>query len=173
MKNLSNVEQKCISINTLYEFAQKTVDVEINHLSQFIGKDVFKNDGRLKERYKGERVSFKGQLLNGVFYNVDSWIELSYSKVWLHVKSCVSGGTYDNNTAFCIYDKLMTQLFSYEDNKLIPVEVDRNYMGVRYNVEDLQKIANEIEIAAKEYKSKYDKMPYQFKDVFWIERLSR
>ena len=58
------------------------------------------------------------------------------------------------------------------DGKLVATEIDREYLNTRYNVEELAAIANTIKEAAEAYEAAADKMPYLFKGVFNVKRLT-
>lgn len=76
MKKKSQKEIKVLAINTLYEHAQKMYEYEMQHFSQFIGKDIFKVDGSVKAKfahYKIEQIS--GQLADGTHYHTHYWFE--------------------------------------------------------------------------------------------------
>lgn len=175
IKPKTNVEVKVLAINTLYEYAKLIIEHEKKHFNQFIGKDIFKVDGSLKAKYEHEKLTFKGQMNDGTWFNVHSWYQKYSSSFDLKIKVCVNGGSYDvkPTTAFCQYEEISTTLYELDNNCLIASNRDYSYLDKVYNVDELTAISLEIEKAAKEYEKVKDKMPYIFNDVFYIKRLTR
>lgn len=171
----SNQEVKTLAINNLYKYAKQFFQYERAHFLQFLGQSIFKVDGSVKAKYDHEKQSYKGQLEDGTWVNAHYWFTSNYGYFDMIVKICVNGGTYDvkPSTAFCQYDELSLTMFKIEDGKLIDSHSDISYLDTVYNLPDLQKAANEIEEAKKHYQKTVEKMPYIFRDVFWIERLTR
>lgn len=170
----STQEVKVLAINTLYEYAQQFYEYEKLHFGQFIGKDIFKIDGSIKAKYEHEKLSFSGKLNDGTNVNAHYWFTSRHGYFDIHVKICVNGGSYDvsPSTAFCQYEETTLTLFKIEENKLIETPANIDYLKNRYDVETLAKIATNIKEAAKVYEAAEDKMPYLFKGVFDVERLT-
>lgn len=86
----------------------------------------------------------------------------------------MNGGTYDvqPTTAFCQYEEMTLTLFKLEDNKLIETDTDTSHLKTRYNLAELVLIAAEIDKAKAIYEAAENKMPYRFKDVFYIGRIT-
>ena len=172
----SAIEIKVISINTLYKYSKEIIEYEKKHFNQFLGKNIVKVDGSIKQKYQHEKLTFKGKLNDGTYYDVHYWFDIRSGWFDINIKICVNGGSYDTkpSTAFCQYDSLMTSLYKLDsESNLLPYENDLSYLDNVYNVADLSNIANDIKEAAIKYNKETDKMPYIFKDVFFIERLSR
>jgi hypothetical protein len=171
----TSAEIKVLAVNTLYEWAEVFYKAEKEHFSKFIGIDIFKVDGSIKQKYDHEKQSFKGQLPDGTWVNAHYWFTNRYNSFDIHIKVCVNGGSYDvkPTTAFCQYEEMTLTLFNTKDGKLEPSNEDISHLSTRFNVEDLKAIAANIEKAAKAYEAAADKMPYRFKEVFHIERLAR
>lgn len=170
----SNVEVKVIAINTLYKYAKDIIAYEKKHFDQFIGKGVFKVDGSIKQKFDHEKLTFKGNLNDGTYYDVHYWFDVRSSYFDVNIKVCVNGGSYDviPATAFCQYDTLNTTLYQLDkEGGLIQCERDYTYLDKVYNVTELSEIANEIKDAAKKYEQAASKMPYIFESVFYIQRL--
>lgn len=171
----SNKEVKVIAINVLHEYAKQFYEYEKKHFSQFLGVDIFKVNGSLKAKYEHDKIDFSGQLKDGTFVNANYWFTYSYNSFDIHVKICVNGGTYDVRpaTAFCQYEEMTLTLFKTDsDNKLIETDNDISHLSTRYNLADLVKIETEINEAKKNYEAAENKMPYRFRDVFYIGRIT-
>ncbi len=171
----TNEEIKVLAVNTLYEWAKKFFDYEYSHFKQFIGQDIFKADGTIKKKFDHEKISFEGKLPDGTYLNAHYWFESSRGYFDICVKICINGGSYDVRpaTAFCQYEQQTLTLFKLDNYHLVETATDTDFLNSRYDVESLQKTAAEIKEAAKMYEAAAAKMPYRFKDVFWIERLTR
>lgn len=170
----SQIEIKVLSINTLYKYAAIIVKYEREHFSRFIGQNIFKVDGSIKQKYDHEKLTFDGFMEDGTHYNVHYWFNSRYS-FDVKIRVCVNGGSYDvkPSTAFCQYDELNSTLFNLENNVLVATERDYSYLETVYNVEELTKTAKEIKLAGEAYRAASDKLPHQFADAFYIERLTR
>lgn len=171
----TQAEIKVLAINTLYEYAQKYVNHEKTRLDAFIGLDIFKVDGSFKQKYDSPKLSDTLTLPDGTFVNAHYWFKHYSNDFGIYVKICVNGGSYDvqPNTAFCQYEEQYFSLFNKVDGKLVATEIDREYLNTRYDVAQLTAIATTIKEAAKVYEAEADKMPYLFRDTFYLSRLTR
>ena len=171
----TQAEIKVLAINTLYEYAQKYVNHEKTRLDAFIGLDIFKVDGSFKQKYDSLKLSDTLTLPDGTFVNAHYWFKHYSNDFGIYVKICVNGGSYDvqPNTAFCQYEEQYFSLFNKVDGKLVATEIDREYLNTRYDVAQLTAIATTIKEAAKVYEAEADKMPYLFRDTFYLSRLTR
>jgi len=171
----SNKEVKVLAINTLYQYAKQFFEYEKQHFSQFIGKDIFKVDGSIKAKFEHDKLSFTGTLEDGTNVNAHYWFTSKYNCFDIHIKICVNGGSYDvkPSTAFCQYEETTLTMFKIVENNLIETPANIDFLNTRYDVETLVKIAADIKEAAKIYEAAENKMPYLFKGVFDIERLTR
>ena len=171
----TQAEIKVLAINTLYEYAKKYVNHEKTRLDAFIGLDIFKVDGSFKQKYDSPKLSDTLTLPDGTFVNAHYWFKHYSTDFGICVKICVNGGSYDvqPNTAFCQYEEQYFSLFNKVDGKLTATEIDREYLNTRYDVAQLTAIATTIEEAAKVYEAEADKMPYLFRDTFYLSRLTR
>jgi len=170
----TQAEIKVMAINTLYEYAEKYILHEMDRISAFIGLDIFKVDGSFKAKYDAPKLSDKLQLPDGTFVNAHYWFNQYTNGFDINVKICINGGSYDVKpvTAFCQYEQQSFTIFNKNEGRLIDTKKDFSYLKKRYNVNELQTIANDIKDAAKVYESEYDKMPYIFSDTFGVKRLS-
>ena len=171
----TQAEIKVLAINTLYEYAQKYVNHEKTRLDAFIGLDIFKVDGSFKQKYDSPKLSDTLTLPDGTHVNAHYWFKHYSTDFGIYVKICVNGGSYDvqPNTAFCQYEEQYFSLFNKVDGKLVATEIDREYLNTRYDVAQLTAIATTIKEAAKVYEAEADKMPYLFRDTFYLSRLTR
>jgi hypothetical protein len=167
-------EIKVLAINTLYECAAKFYQYEKEHFNKFIGQAIFKVDGSVKAKFEHDKMTFKGQLPDGTFVNAHYWFTSRYS-FDMTVKICINGGSYDvkPNTAFCQYEETTIELFKIDkDGKIQEASNNPDYLNTRYHLSDLKKISEEIKEAAKVYELTENKMPYIFRETFYIQRLT-
>mgnify|MGYP006921369615 CR=1 FL=1 len=171
----SNQEVKVLAINTLYEWAEKFFNYEKEHFTQFLGVDIFKVDGTIKKKYEHEKISFRGKLSDGTNVDAHYWFSHSYGTFTIRVKICVNGGSYDvrPTTAFCQYEEISLTLFTTNNGVLLPTEPDTAFLKTRFDVAELSAIAGNIKKAAEAYETAVNAMPYRFREVFYIERLTR
>lgn len=171
----TQAEIKVLAINTLYEYAQKYVNHEKTRLDAFIGLDIFKVDGSFKQKYDSPKLSDTLTLSDGTHVTAHYWFKHYSTDFGICVKICINGGSYDvkPTTAFCQYEEQYFSLFNKVDGKLTATEIDREYLNTRYDVAQLTAIATNIKEAAKVYEAEADKMPYLFRDTFYLSRLTR
>ncbi len=167
------VEQKVLAVNLMHKYAKEFIEYELKHFNQFIGVNIFKVNGDIKQKYEHEKLSFKGRLNDGTWCDVHYWFTSQYS-FDIHVKLCINGGSYDvrPSTAFCHYEEQSYELFKIDKGILAKSERTNKNLDIQYDVTELQVIANQIKIAQKVYESEYEKMPYQFREVFNVKRIS-
>lgn len=165
-------EVKALAINTLYEYAEKYINHEKQRLSAFIGLDVFKVDGSFKQKYDSAKLSDSLKLSDGTFVSADYWFKHYSSTFDICVKICVHGGNYEDKTYFCEYQEQSFTLFNKVDSKLVATDIDREWLKNRFDAAKLQAIADKIKEAAKVYDAELEKMPYQFRNTFWLQRLT-
>lgn len=167
-------EVKVLAVNTLYEWAAKFYQYEKDHFSRFIGQPIFKVNGGIKAKFEHEKMAYKGQLPDGTFVDAHYWFTSRYS-FDMTVKICINGGSYDvkPTTAFCQYEETIIELFKIDsDGKIQESKNEPGYLNTRYDLSELKQIAEDIKAAAKIYEAAENNMPYIFKDVFYIQRLT-
>lgn len=171
----SNEEVKVLAINCLEEWSEKFHNYEREYFAKLVGIDPFKNDGTLKKKYEHQKQDFTGQLADGTYLNAHYWYEHSYNELRMRVKICVNGGSYDvrPSTAFCQYEEKSLTLYKTENGVLINTDTEAEHLATKYDLSELQGIAAEIKEAAAVYEAVAAKMPYRFREVFHIKRLTR
>lgn len=170
----TKLEIKVDAINCLNEYTEKYIAHEKNYFTQFLGKDIFKIDGSIKQKFAHEKLSDKGNLPDGSYYDAHYWFTANYGRFDIHVKICISGGSYDVKpiTAYCEYQESSATLFEIKDCLLINTEYKADF-SARYNAEEISTKAKAVKEAAEKYQAIHTSFPYQFKDVCNIERLTR
>jgi len=168
----SNLEVKILAINTLNEYAKKCFEYEKEHFSQFIGKNIFKVDGSIKQKFEHEKLYFKGNLPDGTFFDVHYWFTSSYS-FDICIKICVNGGSWDvhPHTAFCQYETDKLELFALTKEKELKESTREGSNFTQYNIDDIIKGAKIIEEAKQNYEKALEHVPYIFRDVLYIKRI--
>lgn len=171
----TSLEVKVLAINTLNEYAGKIYQYEMEHFSKFIGQSIFKVDGSIKQKYDHEKLYFKGQMPDGTYYNLDYYFRSNRS-FDIHITVCVNGGSYDvrPSTAFCWYERTIFELFPIIDGQIQTSErASKIDFSKRYKVEELLELQDKAHEAAKVYEKTVDAVPYIFRDVLNIQRLTR
>ncbi len=172
---LSQIDIKVMAINLLYQASKIILDYEQKHFSQFIGQNIFKVDGSVKAKFQHEKIEVKIPI-EGVYTSVSYWFEKRGSYSFdINVKICVNGGSYDvqPSTAFCQYQNESLTLFKLENECLTPTNIDREYLNEVFDSATLIEQANKIKALAEVYREEANKLNYMFKDVLFIERLTR
>lgn len=168
----TSAEIKAMAINTLYEYAEKYFNYERERLLPFVGLDIFKVDGSFKQKYDSPKLSDRLTLQDGTFVDAHYWFNHYSTTFDIHVKICIHGGNYEDKTYFCEYQEQSLTLFDKVDNKLIDTPKDISWLKNRFDASKMQAIADKIKEAAKVYEAELEKMPYQFRNTFWLQRLT-
>jgi len=180
MKNLIN---NVNAINLLHKEANKIIHLYIDHFNKFEGQKICNVGGEIGKKFAIRLPGIDGNF-EGAKYNIHSWIETTNHSLIIRVKICLNGGSYDiqPSTAFCIYREINFYAFeishSWDNTELNGVlKINPNYLfkpfKTNFKAIELQKIATKVKKAAENYNKIADSMPYQFKDLFYIERLTR
>jgi len=178
MKKLTIRQTKVIALNFLREAGKELFKYEQDHFKQFIGKDIFKVNGEIKQKYAHDRkvIEFKK---DGIFYNAHCWLTYRNSQhLDITIKICINGGKYPEpgsreiSTAFCQYEQHAFTLFTLKDNKIEEAKQHSEYFDEVFNEEEISKKADKLKKIAEEYRKELDEFPYEFKSVFYIERLT-
>lgn len=167
------LEIKVMAVNLLREYAKQFIAYELEHFNQFIGVDIFKVDGSIKAKYDHEKLTVEKRLPDGTWLTIHYWFKKYNTSLDMQIKLCINGGKHEDNTAFTHYENLSATMYNLDDNTLQPADVDRSYLDIRYNEKDLTEQAAKIKAAAEKYRAELDKMPYDFREIFYIERLVR
>ena len=174
----TNLEITVLAVNQLYQWSKKFIEVETNFYNQFLGVDIFKVDGSIKDKYKNNFAhSFSEKLKDGTNLSSQYFFKKTSTALCIEVQICVNGGKYNQpvapDTAFCQYQRMTFDLFEVVNNCLVSKNVDRSYLNEVFSENKLLKQANKIKQLAEKYRIEYNKLNYQFKDVLYIERLTR
>lgn len=168
---MNTLEKHVLALNLLNNFAAQVCQHETAHLSKFIGCDVLKNDLTFKVKYKNpEKVTFKGDTPEGVHYSGSYYFDNSKYGIDLKMTMCINGGSYDNDTAFTIYEKTWVRLFDLKDALMHETKTERPDFNTQHNVEDIQALAEQAREARKIYENITSKIPYALHSILNIQR---
>jgi len=162
-----------LAVNTLNARAKEIVAYEREHFSKFIGKDIFKNNCEIKEKYKHDRLRYRRVQLEGYGIDVTYIIEYKYQRLSVDITVCINGGSYNvkPNTAFTHYEKTNITLFNAIKNELVETEISLGYLDTVYDLNELKAQAFQLNELAREYNLQLDKFPSRFNYLFNVERL--
>lgn len=167
------LQVKIQALNMLNEYSEKYFALATEHFYKFLGVDIFRVDGSIKQKYVLTLPTFEGKLPDGTFFNIHAWTKNTGYVLELNIKLCINGGSHDEkpSTAFCQYENAYFDICVVRDGKLAERERQPNDFSLRYEEGDILTKAAEAEEAAKVYKNKLDKVPYQFRDILWLKNL--
>lgn len=174
---MKNLDKKTMAVNLLNKYGAEILNYEIKHFEQFEGLDIFKNDMTIKKKYQHEaHPQIEGKTKEGFFYYVSYYIEnRSGSFGALRIKICLNGGSHEENTAFAIYENLTLYPYDIKQNK---ININRKGYGLnagdlpQYNAEEMQEQAKKVQEIAKKYEEALANIPYQFRDILNVQRLT-
>lgn len=163
----SQLEIKVFALNTLNVYAEKVIKAEKEKFAKFIGKDIFKVNGDLKEKYNLEKESFIKEKQGDYFVDIHYWRDLSYKNFSVRFKICVNGGSYDVKpaTAFCHYEEINETIYQIDKENLLIENSNTPREFKTYNEAEILKAANECKKAAEIYEKALNKVDYQFRDI--------
>lgn len=178
-----NFETNIIAANLIVKHAREIFMQESEHFKKLVMKDIFKQDGTLKKNYARSPHSFKGMfehtfsegLKTTIFYDTHGWYEKSGHTMYLRVKTCISGGSYDTrpSTAFTVYKSIYLRLGDYSpsNNCLMAVNSDTTPLDVEYNGEEILEAARQVKLIADQYEEAVKKIPNDFREILRVRNL--
>lgn len=166
---------KIQALNMLNSYAQAYFEQATKHFEQFIGVEPYKVDGTLKAKYALKFEPVKGKTVDGTNYDVHAWMYSGNYSLDINVKICISGGSYEEKpaTAFCQYESLSLMICRIKDGKLAARDIENYDFSVQYNEQQILRAAEEVKKAAERYEQALKTVPYYFRDILYIERLTR
>lgn len=169
------LEIKVQALNMLNSYAKTYFEQATKHFEQFIGVEPYKVDGSLKAKYVIKFEPCEGNTTDGTHYHVHAWIRERIYGLYLEVKICINGGSYDEKpvTAFCQYENLSLLICNIEDGKLATRDIQSYDFSVQYNEGQILKAADNVKQAAEKYEAVLKTVPHYFRDILYIERLTR
>lgn len=150
------------------------------HYDQFIGQDIFKVDGSVKQKFKFDLSPYRTphgtpRRKDGTFLTVSAYEEMSYHSFKVNVKVCLNGGSYEDqpSTAYCNYEENTLYIYDVKDGAIVE---NVNHVGkfggkvVKYNLEKLKKQALKLEKMREKYEAEAEKTPHLLRDDLRIKR---
>jgi len=163
----------------------KTYTLEVlNHilpqLKKLEGIKIINADGSKSKKYYNvtdyERQDEKGE---NVYTSYQYYIEYSKYSVWLKVKICINGGSYDDNTAYCTYfnesfyigkmDDTGTFLKEVEDIEKVK-ENNKNALINDYTETHLAELIQQFEEAKSKVRDLFNSIPESVKQAKFLNR---
>lgn len=169
----TNLQIKVLALNIINEHAARCYEHAMNHFSQFIGKDIFKVDGSIKQKFSHETISFEGNLPDGTHYHTHYWYQNRSGYFSINVKTCVNGGSWDvkPSTAFCLYEEINIDLFEVKDGVLCECSRPQRDLSKRYEEAEILRAVEAAKEAAQQYNKVLEGVPYEFRDMFYLKRV--
>lgn len=171
MKNLKTLIQ---ANNEHSKQAKKFYLEALEQASKLIGKKVktAKNEAAKNWTVKLEHV--KGQI-NGGFLDVHAWFNFSGNSIWLNVKTCFNGGSYDNNTAFCHYLNTSMYLGDMENGILTATASEGNRESwlnhlKEVTFEEVTEKAEKYKALQEEAEKLYREIPEEIAKAMYLKR---
>ncbi len=176
IEKATSLQAQILCLNTLYAHSKEIIKYETDFLSQYAGKKIFKQDDSFMSKIPYQRLKIEKKQITafGFTWWVDThyWHKVSYGK---YVKTCVSGGGYDKNgvNCNCNYQSQSFDIFNLDEweNLTTPVNADREYLNTPFDETAILTAANEAREAAKVYEQILEKVPYQFRETLYLQRL--
>lgn len=163
------------AVNFLYEYTPQIVKKVKSKLDAFIGKPLFKADGSWRKSVNWEYETIKKQLPNGDWLNVSYSVRKPFSMsdyLSLDIKICLNGGSYENRTAFTIYQETGVVLYNLDkEDNIIDVDIDLDQWNERFDADELVRQSEVINAKVKELESEISKVHYRFRDGLYIPHI--
>jgi hypothetical protein len=159
----STLDIQAEGLNELNTFTLQLISIFTPQLGALIGKKVVLSDGRSKAKaFNVERVEKPDYTEEqGKRVSYQYWWELSEYSIWLHVKVCVRGGSYEDSTYYCEYFEQALYMGEIKHQELIKVsdkaQLITDYkLTEQYTAEGLRQIVT----LYKQLKDQVDKTYY-------------
>lgn len=172
-KKKSQLEVKVLAVNLWQKYAKQILAHELAQLKKLEGLDIFKTDGSLKQKYMYPKLEeMKGTLPDGTFYSITYLSTISGNEYGFEICCQINGGSYDDRTYFCLYERERVFPYDLKDGKLIRNTRTYRWLDKMHSVSALQKQADKVKALGNKYNRERDKINYQFTDVLGVERLT-
>jgi hypothetical protein len=177
--NATSLQAKILAVNTANQHTKQIYDFLTGQLKNLIGVNPLKVDGSFKAKHEIEKLHIEKQKIS--MFGFNWWIDTNYyltpkyGYLTAEIKTCITGGGQDRNgvNRYCIYEYKNIDIVKIDENGIF-CENDRPREDEPiYNEKEILQQAKEIKEAAEAYRAKANTFPYQFKDVLYIERLTR
>ena len=170
----SQLEINVLAHNTMAEYFPRVVEKVVGDLSKFQGKQIFKVDGTPFEKFKSicYGTFFNGHLPDGTNLTVQFTVtQRKHSNhIYLAVKQCISGGNYEDRTAFTQYENYSSDIFDYENDKL-GAKTDVIFPDF-VDISVLRETAEKAREAAKVYSAALSQVHWKFRETMDLQRLT-
>ena len=165
---MTKLEIKTIAINELNKYCDIVYKTESDYFKNLIGQCVQKTDNSLLKKHKRELLSIK-EKKEGYYLTVQSYYDCSYYSLDIKVRVCFHGGSYEDNTYFCIYEEQNVNIDTIVNDKL---QGKSFYVSQPiYNVSELLEQQKEATKYLSLYKEALSKIPYQFHGLLNLKSL--
>lgn len=173
-KKKSQLEIKVLGVNLWQKYAKQILAHELKYLDKLQGLDIFKTDGSLKQKYQYPKLEgMEGNLPDGTFYRVTYFSQISGNEYGFEITCQINGGSYEEKTYFCLYEKNRLYPYDVKEGKLIRNTRTYKWLDKMHDVAVLQAKADKVKKLGERYTRERDKIDYQFTDVLGVDRLTR
>lgn len=175
----TSLKAKVLALNNLNKTTFEIVQHETNELKKYIDQNIFKVDGTFKAKVMHNKFESKDEKITqeGYNWNVSTryYHTIEYGKLILNITVCTSGGGTDTNniSSHCIYEKSRVTIYNVKDGTLLPSDCEPYVKQPIFNESEILQAAEKVRLAAIEYNKVLNSVPYEFRDVFYLERLKR
>ena len=175
----TSLQAKIIALNNLNNFTFDIVQHETSELKKYLNQNIFKVDGSFKAKVVHSKLEIKDEktTLNGYNWNVSIryYHSIEYGKLNLNITVCTSGGGSDINnvSSHCIYEKSRVSIYNVKDGVLLPLDCEQYVKQANFDESEILKAAENVRLAAIEYNKVLNSVPYEFRNVLYLERLTR
>jgi hypothetical protein len=183
MENLNSatsLQAKILSLNNLNKDAILIFNHEKKQLLPYVGQNILKNDGSFKAKIKLEKLEIQSLKFTAYGFEwhkqTSYYFKNQYGFLSIEVTTCINGGGVDRCgvSKHCIYERQTFDLFKIDtDGKLQELETERNIFQSK-DFEELEILENakKVKEAAKVYEEILNAVPYEFRNVLYLQRLT-
>lgn len=141
------------------------------------GVKIINMDGsKAKKNYNIKPYERPNDSVNNVYTSYQYYIDFG-SSIWLNVKICINGGSYDDNTAYTNYFEQSYYIGTMEQDGMTlkavePIEKVKEYniLSSEYTEEGLNDLINQFEAAKKTASKLFHQIPEQVRQAKFLNR---
>jgi hypothetical protein len=145
----STLDIQAEGLNELNTFTLQLISLLLPQVEKLMGKKIVLSDGRSKAKAfqvdkvdKPDYTEEEGKRISYMY-----WWDLSDYSAWLHVKICLRGGSYEDNTYYCEYFEQAIYIGEIKGQELVRVsvreELIKDYnLAQNYTAEGLRQIVS-------------------------------
>lgn len=147
----------------------------LEQMNAFIGKKVRTAKNERTRAFELVLPALKGEK-NGSFLNIHAWVTFSGKSIWLYVKTCYNGGSFEDRTNFCVYVENELYLGETDESGVLTAlateSTRKSWLDSLQivTIEDVRRKEKEYKELKEKANEVYKAIPEHLRKVLYLER---